>query len=165
MFGPAPTSSSWSKLAAVEMEGFGTAVAAYRAPTLPGMIMVRGLADWADPKKDDRWQAYAADTAAAFFVAILKLGQLQSRTVQQAQRVAPYNGRNKIDLCSRLGDNWEDLSDYFDIPLPDRARFPKGRECQRIWEWLEIRKKLDGLADALKRIKRDDLLDTLDPQP
>lgn len=161
-------SSSWSKLAAVEMEGFGTALAAFRAPTLPGMVMVRGIADWADPEKDDRWQAYAADCAASFFIAVLRLGRLQSqaaRPAQPAQRIAPYNGRNKIDLCGRLGDSWEDLADYFDIPLGERARFTKGRECQRIWEWLELRRKLGGLPDALKRILREDLLDTLVLQP
>lgn len=157
--------TSWSKLAAIEMEGFGTATAAFRASTLPGMVMVRGIADWADPKKDDRWQMYAADCAASFFVAVLRHGKLPILAAQTAIRLSPYNGRNKIDLCGRLGENWEDLADYFDIPLAERRRFNPGRECQRIWEWLELRKKLGGLPDALKRIGRDDLLDTLEPQP
>lgn len=161
-------SSSWSKLAAVEMEGFGAAVAAYRAPTLPGMIMVRGIADWADPKKDDRWQAYAADSAASFFVAILRLGRLQNQAAQPsqpAQRLSPYNGRNKLDLCDSMGEDWRRLADYFDIPLSDRDKFKQGWECQNIWEWLERRKKLAGLPDGLRRIKREDLLDNLSPQP
>lgn len=156
--------SDWSKLAAVEMEGFGAAVAAYRAPTLPGMVMVRGISDWADPKKDDRWQAYAADCAAAFFIAVLRTGRLRMRPAKQAVRLTPYNGRNKLDLCDDLGPDWRKLADYFDIPLADRDRFSKGWECQDIWEWLQRRKKLDGLADALKRIKRDDLLDALTPK-
>ena len=62
-----------------------------------------------------------------------------------------------------MGNNWEDLADYFDIPLADRARFRPGRECQDIWEWLELRQRLGGLVDALRRISREDLIDELVP--
>jgi nucleoside phosphorylase len=155
--------SYWSRLIGVDMEGFGAALAAYEAETAPGMLMVRGICDWADSSKNDDWQDYAADIAAAFTVALLKTGPFEKRVKLQAAKVVKvtYSGKAKIKLCKRLGENWRDLSDYFDIPLNHRARFDKGYECQGIWEWLEQRKKLDGLEEALKFIDRDDLVEEL----
>jgi hypothetical protein len=60
-----------------------------------------------------------------------------------------------------MDDPWEELADYYDIPLDERKRFRRGRECQDIWNWLENRKKLGGLPDALKTIGREDLVDEL----
>lgn len=157
--------SPWSRLAAVEMESFGVALAAYRAPTLPGVLMIKAISDWADARKNDRWHKYAADVAASFLTALLRRGPFASRAKAPAKRQTPFNGRNKIGLCRRLGDSWQDLADYFDIPLHERARFQQGRECQGIWEWLELRDKLDGLLDALKYIGRDDLLDVVIENP
>jgi hypothetical protein len=62
-----------------------------------------------------------------------------------------------------MDDEWEDLADYYDIPLDERKHFRRGRECQDIWKWLENRKKLGGLPDALKTIGREDLIDELIP--
>ena len=155
----------WSRLAAIEMEAFGVALAAYRAPTLPGMLMVKAISDWADPRKSDKWHAYAADAAASFLIALLRRGPFKPRARPPARRRKPFNGRNKIDLCRRLAEDWRDLADYFDIPLHDRARFERGRECQGIWEWLEVRDKLEGLPDGLRYIGRDDLSAVLDANP
>lgn len=155
--------SYWSRLVGVEMEGFGAALAAYEAETAPGMLMVRGICDWADSSKNDDWQEYAADIAAAFTVALLKAGPFEKQVRLQATKVVTvtYSGKAKIKLCKRLGEEWRDLSDYFDIPLNHRARFTRGYECQGVWEWLQQRKKLDGLEEALKFIDRDDLVEDL----
>ena len=80
-----------------------------------------------------------------------------------------YSGKSKIEFCPLLGNDWQDLADYFDIPLEQRRQFEKGRECQAIWEWLEYRNKLQKLPEALEYIKREDLLSVLQffelPQP
>lgn len=55
---------NWSRLAAVDMEGGGTAQAAYDSDHLPGPLVVKGISDWADAGKNDDWQEYAADAAA-----------------------------------------------------------------------------------------------------
>jgi len=160
-------SSDAGQIAAVEMEAYGTALAAYRAPTAPGMLMAKAICDWADANKNDGWQEYAADVSATFLVALLKSRPVPvSMAREQAIRVdaKPYSGRSKIGLCGRMDDNWEDLADYYDIPLADRKLFRPGRECQDIWKWLENRKKLGGLPEALKRIGREDLIDELLPQ-
>ena len=75
-------------------------------------------------------------------------------------------GKVKLDLCRRLGEDWRNLADYFEIPAADRARFDKGWEPQRVWEWLDDRRKLAKLAEGLRYIKRDDLVALLpDPFP
>jgi nucleoside phosphorylase len=155
--------SSWSRLVGVEMEGFGAALAAYEADTIPGMLMVRGICDWADSSKNDAWQEYAADVAASFTVALLRTGPFQKQVKLQATKkiTVTYTGKNKIKMCKFLGDDWRSLADFFDIPLHQRARFKAGFECQDIWEWLERRKKLDGLKEALRFIEREDLIEEL----
>lgn len=157
-------STDWAKLIGIEMEGFGAAMAAFRSETRPGFLMVKSICDWADSTKRDTWQKYAAHTAAAFTVNLLtNISESKlSRDRRQAQpmdaSLVEYSGKTKICMCQRLNDNWEDLADYFDIPIQDRRRFDKGRECQRIWEWLQEREKLFGLEEALKFISREDLL-------
>lgn len=155
--------SHWSKLIAVEMEAYGTALAAYQAETVPGMLIIKSLCDWADPSKNDEWQEYAADAAATFTIALLKTEPFESRPKTQAAKKAPasFDGRIKIILCRRMSDDWQDLADYFVIPPHHKKRFEKGRECQGVWEWLEARNKLDGLKEALKFLDRDDLVELL----
>lgn len=151
---------------AVEMEGYGAALAAFRAPTAPAFFIAKAICDWANFAKDDSWQAYAASVSAAFIAALIsRVPAIAFGKKKQAQRVnkKPYSGRSKIGLCDRMGGNWEDLADYYDIPLGDRAKFRHGRECQDIWEWLELRHRLGGLEDALRTIKREDLIEELIP--
>lgn len=159
-------SSNLSRIIGVEMESYGTALAAYRAPTAPGMFMAKAICDWADASKNDDWQAYAADISATFLMALLKKHPVPTSVLkEQATRLdaKPYSSRSKLGLCKRMANEWEDLADYYDIPLDERRRFRRGRECQDVWEWLENRKKLDGLPDALKTIGREDLVDELIP--
>ena len=75
-----------------------------------------------------------------------------------------YTGEVKLNVCRRLGANWQDLADYLNIPPFDRASFDRGREPQSVWEWLEARKRLAELPQALVAIGRDDLLEIL-PHP
>ena len=62
------------KLAAVEMESYGTAAAVAQSQNRPQFIAIRGICDYANEKKDDDWQEYAADSAAAFAVGLLRSG-------------------------------------------------------------------------------------------
>jgi TIR domain len=87
-------------------------------------------------------------------------------TVQQpTDQPARYSGQTKIAICSRLLTDWSQLADYLDVPLPDRARFERGREPQGVWEWLEARGRLAELAGALAAIGRDDLVEKLPRRP
>ena len=159
--------SSWNKLIGVEMEGFGTALAVYQADSAPAMLMVKGICDWADPNKNDGWQAYAADVAAAYVVNFLKSKPMESRVKSQVKSNIPgltvvprlATGRNKLQFNNRLGESYRDLASYFGIKLNERKSWEPGNEGERIIEWLEQRNKLEELPEALREVERDDLVD------
>jgi hypothetical protein len=155
--------SSWSRLAGVEMEGYGAALAAYEASTAPGMLLVKAISDWADSSKNDNWQEYAADVAATYTVALIsKMPFKPTAKIQAKKKVAKkYSHQSKIGLCRRMGNDWNDLADYFDIPLHDRDQFERGRGCQGVWDWLDHRNKLDGIEAGLKGIGRENLIGEL----
>lgn len=62
------------------------------------------------------------------------------------------------DLLERLGADWRDLADYFELSSPDRAGLERGRESLEIVDWLKRRGKLVELPDALNAIDRGDLV-------
>ncbi|MCG5446166.1 hypothetical protein NIE79_004734 [Micromonospora sp. NIE79] len=68
------------------------------------------------------------------------------------------NPRFKLEFVRRLGPDWEDLADLVGIEPHQKARFPVGREAGRLWEWLEARNLLATLPEALRAIRREDLL-------
>lgn len=68
-----------------------------------------------------------------------------------------YSGKQKIEFCKRLIDNWQDLADYFEIPVLERKQW-NGNEAWGIWTWLEQRNKLNKLVEALNYIGRQDIV-------
>jgi nucleoside phosphorylase len=43
--------ASWAQLSAIEMEGYGAALAAYQAETTPGLFLVKAICDGRTPKR------------------------------------------------------------------------------------------------------------------
>ena len=77
-----------------------------------------------------------------------------------------YDGKTKLAFCKRLGRDWQDLADYFEIKSSERAGFGPGNEPREVWEWLERRNRLNELPDGLRYIDREDLVvDVLEPPP
>jgi two-component system, cell cycle response regulator len=68
----------WAKLIGVEMEGGGIATALHQSPSNAGFVMIRGVSDHADVKKNaarvKKWRPYAADAAAAYAVGLIRSG-------------------------------------------------------------------------------------------
>ena len=60
------------KIIAVAMEGAGVARAVSHQDPTPRFLEIRGISDFADNKKNDDWQAYAAHAAAAFTIGFLR---------------------------------------------------------------------------------------------
>jgi nucleoside phosphorylase len=58
------------KVKAVEMEGSGIADSAWNLEI--GYIAIRGICDYCDSRKDDRWHEYAAIVAAAYARTLLE---------------------------------------------------------------------------------------------
>jgi len=75
--------SSWPKLLGVEMEAGGAAAACFEAASKPGFLMIRGVSDLADAKKDSRgvrkWRQYACEVAAAYAIGLLRNGPVPKR--------------------------------------------------------------------------------------
>ncbi|NES00173.1 MAG: hypothetical protein F6J86_41320 [Symploca sp. SIO1B1] len=45
-------------------------------------------------------------------------------------------GTIKVKFCRRLGDDWYDLADFFEIPTAARERWEQGLEPKKLWECL-----------------------------
>lgn len=78
---------------------------------------------------------------------------------------ARFPGAVKLAVCQRLGTNWHDLADYFEIPPHERERFARGHGPQKVWEWLEGRGLLHRLPQGLASIGRHDLAEILPQNP
>ncbi|MFN6568518.1 CHAT domain-containing protein [Dendronalium sp. ChiSLP03b] len=87
---------------------------------------------------------------------------IESVTTESAKKASmQYSGKTKIIICQRLTQDWQNLADYFDIKLHERAGLKQGREAHGVWEWLEQRGRLGELETALSDIGRDDLTELL----
>ncbi|WP_433728478.1 hypothetical protein ACQP2Y_15040 [Actinoplanes sp. CA-051413] len=73
-------------------------------------------------------------------------------------------GLVKLRFCQAVADSWQDLADVLVIRPYDRRKFDKGDEARGIWEWLEVRGRLDELRGALLAIERPDLARMLDAE-
>jgi hypothetical protein len=87
--------------------------------------------------------------------------EVQTPTPNDKKTSLVVSGKIKIQLCRRLGADWQDLADYLKIPSHRRSQFQQGRECQAIWKWLEERKQLHTLKEALDFLDRQDLVKLL----
>ncbi len=76
-----------SKLAGIEKESFGVAVAAAKANHRPGFLAIRGICDFANSEKNDDWHPYAAEAAAAYAVGLLKTAPVRQRTLERPVQV------------------------------------------------------------------------------
>jgi len=76
--------------------------------------------------------------------------------------VAPLPARARLAIRQKLIRRWDDLADYFEIPLSDKVKFERGREGQWTLEWLEERGRLHELRQAFTYFHWDDLLAVLD---
>jgi hypothetical protein len=162
---------TWPRAAAVEMEGAGVALAAYRSEDAPEFGVVKGISDLADEaKSDDQWRGRASLASAAFVKAIIEK-LLPTPDRPQPQRTeSPLStsrdqypkagwGSVKVGLCKRMDeDEALDLADCLEIPRHQRKSFKAGRTCQEVWDWLEARGKLSELPPFLAScLQREDL--------
>jgi hypothetical protein len=60
------------KVIAIAMEGAGLARASLSHNPPPGFLEIRGICDFANEEKNDDWQPYAANAAAAFAIGLLR---------------------------------------------------------------------------------------------
>ena len=165
----------FTNLLGVEMEGVGAAHAAFNREVPVDFVLIKAICDWADEGKNDAWQPYAADAAAAFASALIKR-VMSARTIDSGTPKSADDGRTggplqripgqwKILLQQRLHTSWEELADFLEIPLHEKASLESGQQARRIVEWLESRGRQNELLPALHAIGRGDLAEILSPNP
>jgi hypothetical protein len=86
---------------------------------------------------------------------------LNAVTLPSNPHAVQYTGPTKLAFFRQLGDSWQDLATHFDIPSYDQARFAHGNEGRAVWTWLENRRRLGELPQALADIGRADLAQLL----
>lgn len=155
----------WPGAAAVEMEAFGLALAAFQADTQPQVLVVKGVSDWADETKaDDEWRDYARFSSAAFCWKLVEavsqtLGPPRARPIRKRVADAPAA---KNAFVKRLGPSWIFVANELGVETPDQRlirRENPGYEGQGLWEYLVDRDQLDELPAALlsSEVNRPDL--------
>ena len=73
-------------------------------------------------------------------------------------------GELKVEFNGRLGDSWQDLCDVLEMSALDQGKLAAGHRGSDIWVWLENRRRLDQLPEALHKIGREDLATILAPE-
>lgn len=141
------------------MEAAGVCAALYQMPDAPSFVLIKGICDFADAKKDNKWQAYAADAASAFVASYVGISlskrDLQLTPREQAVVVAgtdlralrlalseAYNLSELRVLASDLNVDWEDVAG------PGR---PKSEQIVELIWYLKRRGRFDNLVLAVKR--------------
>lgn len=90
----------WDKLVGVDMEGGGVALALHTTQERPRFLMIRGVSDFADEKKNSaqvrQWREYACDVAAAYAVGLIRGGLIAPAPVAAPPetRVEPRRSRS-----------------------------------------------------------------------
>lgn len=160
--------SVWSRAAAIEMEAAGTAAVLYQTAKSPSFVMIKGICDRADTKKDDRWQAYAADAAGAFAMAFIlsklqpndtkppKAEKVPETAVQTLPKVdfrairlalsGAFDLRELKILTSDLGIDWDNIA----------GEIKDEKIVELLW-YMKRRSKLEELFEMVNQ-ERDGLL-------
>ncbi|KAF5268133.1 hypothetical protein FOXYS1_981 [Fusarium oxysporum] len=91
-------------------------------------LVIRGICDYADSHKNDRWQRYAAATAAAFAVELLE--HVPAKQVQATRKVieAVKSIEDKLDTLSASVQNIDSSIALDRLPDAEGARFDSQAE-------------------------------------
>lgn len=152
----------WRKAAAIDMEAAGIASVLYHRQTPPGFLVIKGICDYADSKKNDDWQEYAADAAASCAYSFV-LDQLEPADLISTPATSDSTGELALrGLRLALAEAF-DLGELktlcFDLNV-DWDEIPGVRKSEKIVELvkhLTRRRKLEELIRLVNQ-ERDNIL-------
>jgi nucleoside phosphorylase len=137
------------RVIAVAMEGAGVARSALNNTPPPAFLEIRGICDFANEHKNDDWQLYAANAAAAFVV-----GLLRSRPISPLA-AKPQEGKTSPILVVRAQSLRpiapDEILDAFGDDL-------KGRDIETVSLDFTDLVRADALAEPEEAVRR--LVDT-----
>jgi nucleoside phosphorylase len=152
--------STQHNLIGIEMESAGVASAAFSALKKIGFITIRSICDFADDKKSDNWQSYAAHAASAYLRTFIESGHIALSTgdwPRGSKEVASLHKESKIEKRKRLSSEFctaMDMGEFksFCFVLGvDIDELPGNRKSERVQELIllfERRNAIDSLEDA-----------------
>ncbi len=157
-----------SNLIAVEMESAGVASAAFSALKKVGFLTLRAICDFADAKKDNSWQEYAAGAAASCLRAFLETRPVAPSeggwpSTTSAVATAPSGDsvkrRKRLfdHLCSAL--DHEEFKNFCFLIGVDIDELPGDRKSSQVRELIllfERRKQMSVLESAVAGVGSDD---------
>lgn len=149
----------WNRASAIEMEAAGLAALLRQIPNPPGFITVKGICDYADSKKNDDWQAYAADAAASFAYSLV-CESLTPDDMKPFVRREPSVQIKNIDyraLRLILGDVYDmtELKILCRDLNVDWDEIPGDRKSERISEFIEYLKRRGRLEDMIDLVNKE----------
>ncbi|MBN1314799.1 MAG: hypothetical protein JXA42_05005 [Anaerolineales bacterium] len=149
----------WHRAAAIEMEAAAIAAIFRQLQKPPGFIVIKGICDYADSKKNDSWQAYAADAAASFAYSFVT-EQLSPQDLSWPHRQPTHDDsfsralritlQEAYDLselrvlCYDLGVDWDEI-----------AGSRKSEKIADLIQYMKRRRKLDKLIRMVNRDRSD----------
>ncbi|KAI9371738.1 nucleoside phosphorylase domain-containing protein [Aspergillus egyptiacus] len=101
-------------------------------------LVIRGVCDYADSHKNDRWQRYASATAAAYGKELL--GYVPARDLRETQRA--------LDLLRSLGQK---INQEVRATRSELQQWKQSEESQKILSWLKDTDNGAQLSDYLNR--------------
>lgn len=113
------------KMIAIAMEGAGVARAATHSTSNPRFLEVRGICDFADPSKNDDWQSFAANAAAAFTI-----GFLRSRPLPPLAKKLQTKSAKQSSLVVLTAQSLRTIS--IDELLPSLGAQTQGRDIEGV---------------------------------
>lgn len=150
----------WSRASAIEMESAGIAAVLRQISNPPGFVTVKSICDYADSKKNDDWQAYAADTAASFAYSLV----CESLTPEDIRPIAKKNEPsiriNNIDFRA-LRLILADVYDMTELKMlcrdlnVDWDEIPGNRKSERISELIEYLKRRERLDEMIRLVNEE----------
>lgn len=155
-------------LIAVEMESAGVASAAFSALKQVGYLTVRAICDFADAKKDNSWQEYAAGAAASCLRAFLEsrpVAPSEGGWPSRASVVAEVPSEVSVERRKRLFDHLctaldhEEFKNFCFLIGVDIDELPGDRKSSQVRELillLERRKQLSVLESAVAGVGHND---------
>jgi hypothetical protein len=138
------------------------------------VIRIFNVFDYASkkvPEKAAQNPIFKAHDLENNFPLALNLGGKQAQANQSrspachATAKLRLSGEAWLEIKRGLFTRWEDVADYLGIPTFDRASFEKGKEPQKLLQWLEERGRLGQLRQAFDYLNYDDLLKVLNDYP
>ncbi|GCE27581.1 hypothetical protein KDA_30650 [Dictyobacter alpinus] len=149
---------------AIEMEGSGIAAATWMSSST-GYLLIRGICDYSDSHKNDRWQGYAAAVAAAYAKALIESIPVESAspTMSQLSHIQLNKLRKVLvdaftidDLELLCSDIEQDLkNDGIDLKVNLDIVGGKGQEirCHNLLTYLNRRGYLQYLITATLKVR------------